>query len=139
MVYGKGGLKPQVSFSVALFFNIYLFYSIYFIYLFILAASGLTCSMQGLRWRVRDLSLWRGLFVVACGLLSSCGTGSRAHGLCSLRHVALSLRRVSSVVVARGLSCPSTCGILVPRPGIEPVSLALEGRFFTTGPPGKSL
>ena len=30
-------------------------------------------------------------------------------------------------------------GLLVPPPGIEPVSLALEGRFLTTGSPGKSL
>ena len=44
-----------------------------------------------------------------------------------------------SLVEARGLSCPVVCGILVPRPGIEPMSPALEGRFFTTGPPGKSL
>ena len=31
------------------------------------------------------------------------------------------------------------CGILVPQPGIEPISPALEGKFLTTGPPGKSL
>ena len=43
-----------------------------------------------------------------------------------------------SVVAAYGLSCPEACGILVPRPGIEPVSPALEGGFLTTGPPGKS-
>ena len=30
-------------------------------------------------------------------------------------------------------------GILVPQPGIEPVSPRLEGRALTTGPPGKSL
>ena len=48
----------------------------------------------------------------------------------------LSLRRESSVVVARGLSCPVACGILVPQPGIEPSSPALGGGFFTTGPPG---
>ena len=41
--------------------------------------------------------------------------------------------------MARGHSCPTACGILVPRPRIEPASPALEGRFFTTGPPGKSL
>ena len=41
---------------------------------------------------------------------------------------------------AHGLSsCPVACGILVPQPGIEPASPALEGRFLTTGPPGKSL
>ena len=37
------------------------------------------------------------------------------------------------------LSCPAACGILAPQPGIESVSHALEGRFLTTGPPGKSL
>ena len=31
------------------------------------------------------------------------------------------------------------CGILAPRPGIEPVPPALEGKVLTTGPPGKSL
>ena len=43
-----------------------------------------------------------------------------------------------SPVVARGLSCPAACGILVPQPGIEPTSPALEGGVFNTGPPGKS-
>ena len=41
--------------------------------------------------------------------------------------------------MARGLSCPVACGILVPRPGIEPASPSMEGGFFTTGPPRKSL
>ena len=43
-----------------------------------------------------------------------------------------------SVVVARGLSCPTACGILLLRPGFEPASPALESGFLTTGPPGKS-
>ena len=30
------------------------------------------------------------------------------------------------------------CGILAPRPGIEPSPPALEGEVLTTGPPGKS-
>ena len=30
------------------------------------------------------------------------------------------------------------CGILVPRPGIEPAPPALEDEVLTTGPPGKS-
>ena len=38
----------------------------------------------------------------------------------------------------RGRRCHKTFGRLVPRPGIEPVSSALEGRFSTSGPPGKS-
>jgi len=47
-------------------------------------------------------------------------------------------RAGGSIVSVHGLSCPKTCGILVPHPGIEPMSLALEGGFYTTGPPGKS-
>ena len=69
----------------------------------------------------------------------------------SLRHTGSSLQRTGfslvvvqapgcagSVVVVRGLSCPTSCGILVLQPGFEPASPALEGRFLTTGPPGKS-
>ena len=33
---------------------------------------------------------------------------------------------------------PAACGILVPRPGIEPSLPVLEGEVLTTGPPGKS-
>ena len=46
---------------------------------------------------------------------------------------------MGSLVAAPGLSCPVACGILVPRPGIEPLFPALEGGFLTTGPPGQSL
>ena len=49
----------------------------------------------------------------------------------------LYLEHVDSVVVAHRLSCLATCGILVPRPGVEP-DAALAGVFLTTGPPGKS-
>ena len=43
-----------------------------------------------------------------------------------------------SAVVVHRLSRPVACGTLVPQPGIKPTSPALEGRFLTTGPPGKS-
>ena len=52
-------------------------------------------------------------------------------GRCGLQHA-------GSLIEAHGLSYPAACGILVPRPGIEPASPALEGGFFTAGPPGKS-
>ena len=42
---------------------------------------------------------------------------------------------IFSLVVACRLSCGAVCGILVPWPGMEPVSPALAGRFPTTGPP----
>ena len=51
----------------------------------------------------------------------------------------LSMRCLDSGCGALGLSCPMACGILVPWSGIKPASLALQGRFLTTGPPGKSL
>ena len=41
----------------------------------------------------------------------------------------LSLWRAASVVVAHGSGCPTACGILVLRPGIEPVSPALGRRL----------
>ena len=49
-----------------------------------------------------------------------------------------SLQCADSLVVMRRFSCPAAWGILVPRPEMEPTSPALEGRFLTTGPPGKS-
>ena len=60
----------------------------------------------------------REVFVSSCGLFR---WGTRA-----------------SLVVALELSCPGACGILALRPGIIPVSPALEGGFLTTGPPGMS-
>ena len=47
-------------------------------------------------------------------------------------------KRAVSVVAMHGLTCSTACGILVPRLGMEPMSSALQGRFSTTGPPGKS-
>ena len=41
--------------------------------------------------------------------------------------------------MALGLSWLVACGILVPWPGIETVSPALQGRFLTTGPHRSSL
>ena len=41
------------------------------------------------------------------------------------------------LVVVHVLSCPMACGILLPRPGIELKSLALEGEFLTNRAPGK--
>ena len=50
----------------------------------------------------------------------------------------LSLRCMDSLVVACRPSCFVTCGILVPWPVIKRLSPVLQGRFLTTGPPGKS-
>ena len=41
---------------------------------------------------------------------------------------------VGSIVVALGLGCPEARGVLVPCPGMEPMSPALEDGVLTTGP-----
>ena len=46
---------------------------------------------------------------------------------------------VGSVIAAHRFSCPVACGILVPQPGIKPISPIFKGRFLATGPPGKLL
>ena len=101
----------------------------------LLQCAGSTLRHAGSSLRHAGFSL-----VVVCRFsLSSCGTEAPEHvgsvvvarGLCSFQLVA-------SLVAALGLSCPAACGILVPQSGIEPTSPALEGRFFTTGPPGRS-
>ena len=72
-----------------------------------------------------------GKYLLVCFSLAALGPGwatwdlfTVAHGFC--------------LEVCR-LSCPITCGIWVPLPGIKPMSPALQGRFLTTGPPGNSL
>ena len=60
-------------------------------------------------------------------------------GACRILGSSQALEFMSSAVAACGLSWSTACGILVPSPGFEPMSPALEGRFLCTGPPGKSL
>ena len=43
-----------------------------------------------------------------------------------------------SAVAALGFCFYEACGLLVPWPRIKPLTPALQGRFLTTGPPGKS-
>ena len=50
----------------------------------------------------------------------------------------LSFGLMGLVVAVHGLSWAMACRLLVPGPGIKPISPALEGRFLITGPPGKS-
>ena len=49
-----------------------------------------------------------------------------------------SLQCEDSLVVVCAPSCSTACRIVVPQPGIEPVSPALQSEFLTTGPLGKS-
>ena len=143
------------------YFYFFIFLRVFFKDLFIiitfLAASGLSChtqdlhwGTQDLHWGMQDLSLWLSgswlwyasfSLVVACGFsLSSCGPqapGYMGSVVCGTQAL-VEAHELIVVACACGLSCPVACGILVPWPGIEPTSPALDGRFFTTGPPGKS-
>ena len=84
-----------------------------------------------------------GLFFLSCaeslmscrGLFSSCSVwASRLLWGISFRVQG----RMDSAVVVHRFSWPETCRILVPGPGIEPMSPALQlGFFLTTGAPGK--
>ena len=85
-------------------------------FFFKLAALGLGCHVQDLHCVMQDLLVEQGL--------SSYGPWVPEH--------------TGSVIVAQGLSCSLACRILVSWPGIEPESPGLQGRFLTTGPPGKS-
>ena len=136
----------KLSMPHCLFFFKYLFIDFLFIFFWLCwvlaAAHGIFVEACGIFRCSTGSSLWGTAFslVVACGFsLSSCGTqapGRVVSVVCSTQ--ALWLRRASSAIVACRLCCPAACGISVPWPGIEPVSPALEGGFFTTGPPGKS-
>ena len=109
--------------------------------LFCCVGSSLLCAGFLQLWRAGAI-LRSGVWVSICSSFSCCRAGA--------------LGVWASVVAARGLSsCGSralerslsSCGAWaqlfcsmwdLPRPGLEPVSPALAGRFLTTVPPGKS-
>ena len=86
-------------------------------------------AVSGLRFCARDFSSCgeRGpLFITVRGPLTIVASLVAEHRL--------QTRRLSSC----GSRAPLLCGMWdLPRPGLEPVSPALAGRFSTTVPPGK--
>ena len=86
-------------------------------------------AVLGLRFCARAFSScgkWGPLFIAVRGLLTIAASVAAEHRL--------QTRRLSS--------CGSRAQVLrsmwdLPRPGLEPVSPALAGRFSTTAPPGK--
>ena len=87
------------------------------------AASGLSCGCRILSHPVGCLAASHRLSAVLCRL-SQCSTWAP--------------RPSAPILSALGLSCSTARGIFVVWPGIEPMSPPLQGRFFTTGLPGKS-
>ena len=86
-------------------------------------------AVLGLRFCARAFSScgkWGPLFIVMCGPLTITASLVAEHRL--------QTRRLSN----RGSRAQLLCGMWdLPRPGLEPVSLALAGRLSTTAPPGK--
>ena len=86
-------------------------------------------AVLGLRFCARAFSScgkWGPLFITVCGPLTIAASLAVDHRL--------QMRRLSN--------CGSWAQLLrgmwdLPRPGLEPVSPALAGRFSTTAPPGK--
>ena len=72
------------------------------------------------------------IYLAASGL--RCGTRDLCGGTRDLW-----LWYAGFLIVVCKLSCLAANGVLLPWPGIEPVSPTLQGRFLTFGLPGKSL
>ena len=114
--------EAQISIHILFFFlseSIFIYLFIYFLFL----------AVWGLRFSVRGLSL-----VVASG-----GHSSSQCADLSLSRPLVAEHRLQT---CRLSSCGSRAQLLhgmwdLPRPGLEPVSSALAGRFSTTAPPGK--
>ena len=117
-------LKPDQDLPIA--FNCYIFYPTLFFFIFYLFMAVL-----GLRFWARAFSSCgeRGpLFIVVSGPLTIVASLVAEHRL--------QARRLSSC----GSRAQLLCGMWdLPRPGLEPVSPALAGRFSTTAPPGKPI
>ena len=106
----------------------YGFYPSFYLFLLVnlfLLVLGLRCCVGAFS----SCSEWR--LLSSCGAQASQCSGSSCFGTCALGCMGL-----------------GSCGIWAkllpslwnpPRMGIEPTSLALAGRFLTTGPPGKSI
>ena len=116
----SGLLNDTHPFQMLVFF----FFIVLFIYLFILFLVAL--SLRFCAWAFSSCSKWRPLFIAVRGPLAIAASLVAEHRL--------QTRRLSSC----GSQAQPLRGMWdLPRPGLEPVSPALAGRFSTTAPPGK--
>ena len=126
------GAEASLGAVVRWFFSCfhYFFFFFFLNYLFMVCTGAYCCLRTFSSCAEQEL-----LLVAVCGLLIGVASLVAEHDL---------LGRQASVVVASELSSCGTWALLprgtwnLPRPGIEPVSPALAGRFLTSGPPGKS-
>ena len=110
-------------------------FSVFFLILFLAALVLSSLLFAGfLQLRQAGATLHCGAWASYCGGFSRCQHGLQACGLSTCGTQALECRLSS---------CGAWAQLLygmwdLPRPGIEPVSPALAGKFSTTAPPGKS-
>ena len=90
------------------------------------------CSQRWKLWEFREFWLCFLIFTWRCWVLVG---ADRILAACCRIFV---FWHVGSVVSVLRLSCSMACGISVLLPGIEFVSLVLQGEFLTSRPPGKS-
>ena len=125
----EGLEHPWILVSFFFFFLIsaYFYSNLLFIYLFIYIFYFWLC--------------W--VFVSVRGLSPVAASGGHSSSRCAgLFTIAASLVAEHRLQTCRLSSCGSRDSLLhgmwdLPRPGLEPVSPALAGRFSTTAPPGK--
>ena len=123
----KGPGSQPVSMSLFFFYNfIYLWLCCVFIAALAVSRGYCLLAVHGLLMVVASLVAEHGFWGSQASVVAMCGLssgGSRAPG-------------------HNHSSCGTWAHLLLhmwdlPRPGIEPISLALAGRFFATEPPGK--
>ena len=111
-------------------FFFFFFFSTLFIYLFIFGCVGSSVRARAFS----GYGKWGPLFIAVRGPLFIAVRGPFTTAAPPVAEHRLQTRRLSScgsrAQVLRGMWDP-------PRPGLEPVSPALAGRFSTTAPPGK--
>ena len=120
---------PQV-YIFFFFFFFFNFIATLFIYLFIFGCVGSSVRARALS----SCGKWGPLFILVRGPLFIAVRGPLTIAAPPVAGHRLQTRRLSS--------CGSRAQVLrgtwdLPRPGLEPVSPALAGRFSTTAPPGK--
>ena len=124
---GIAGSYGSSSFSFFLFF---FFLATLFIYLFIFGCVGSSVRARAFS----SCCKWGPLFIAVRGPLFIAVRGPFAIAAPHVAGHRLQTRRLSSC----GSRAQLLCGTRdLPRPGLEPASPALAGRFSTTAPPGK--
>ena len=128
-------VNPLHCVFIFLFFYFYFFIIFFFPTLFIYLLFIFGCVGSSVRARAFSSCGKRGpLFIAVRGLLFIAVRGPFTIAAPPVAGHRLQTRRLSS--------CGSRTQLLrgmwdLPRPGLEPVSPALAGRFSTTAPPGK--